>query len=147
MAELRRRACAVIACYARPEALDLLEEASGCRVAPDEALVVVDEDAAGPARARIHRTLAGVDPDALVLDATDGWTAWSLEGADARVAFERLSDLPLPTSGAVAGAVLGIPARVLVTAGSILVLVTSAEAAWWERTARRRVPELEEELR
>ena len=45
---------------------------------------------------------------------SDGWTAWTLAGPDARGAFARLSELALPDSRFVQGEVVRLPVKVLV---------------------------------
>jgi len=110
----------VTACLASPEALEKLPEA--VRIAPDEALVILPPAKADP---QIGARLARADPDAVVLDVSDGWTAWSLEGEGARDAFAHISDLELPTKGFVQGDVAGVPAKVVAGADGLNLLVPS----------------------
>jgi hypothetical protein len=123
---LRRVDLAVVNVLATPEACDgltTLDDAQVCRVAADESLLIggaVLEKASGLA--------AGADPDALVLDVTEGWASWRLEGEDARVAFARVSELCLPGDGFIQGEVARVPAKVLVDDVGITLLVPAMVA-------------------
>ncbi len=70
-----------------------------------------------------------LDPDAVVLDVSDGWAVHTLEGPDAREAFSRLSELDLPDAGFVQGEAARIGIRVLVEGDRLDLLVPSALAA------------------
>jgi hypothetical protein len=123
--ELRRVDLAVVNVLATPEACDVLtavDDARVCRVAPDESLLIGDvlEIASGLA--------LGVDPDALVLDVTDGWASWRLEGEDARDAFARVSELRLPGEGFIQGEVARVPAKLVVDDVGITLLVPAMVA-------------------
>jgi len=67
----------------------------------------------------------GEDPDAVVLDVSDGWALVRLEGPGAAEAFARLSELELPAGGFVQGEVARIGVRVLVHRDGIDLLVPS----------------------
>ena len=120
---------AVVLCQASAEALDALvppgHGSRTCRTAPDEMLFVVDRERAADAEREVADRVAALDDDAVVLDVTDGWAAWSLAGADARAAFAYLSALRLPDSGLVQGDVAHVPAKVLVEPDGLLLLVPS----------------------
>jgi hypothetical protein len=120
--ELRSVAATVVTCLAEAAALEAA--ASGwpgvaLRVAPDEALLlgVVGEDPAPAAEAAL-----ALDADALVEDATEGWSIWRLEGDGATQAFARISQIPAP-SGFAQGDVAHVPAKVVGAEGFVDVLV------------------------
>jgi hypothetical protein len=145
VAELRRVSPAVVAVHARPALLDAVSPGDAIvhRVAADEAMVT---GGAGSADALVT-TLEGAvadDEGAVVLDVSDGWAAWAIAGADARLAFSRVSPLPLPQTGTVQGDVLRLPARVAASADELVVFVPAAFGAWVERKLRERCPELTE---
>jgi sarcosine oxidase gamma subunit len=89
-----------------------------CRVSPTEVMIVGDASVEV-----LERAVRGDDPDAVVLDASEGWALVPLEGPGAREAFARLSELELPAAGFVQGEVARIGARVLVRQGGIDLLV------------------------
>ena len=136
MVELRSVRVSVIEILASASACDELadagvEGADVARVAPDELLVIGE---GGPALAADVLAKEVDDPHALVLDVTDGWSTWAIEGADAAEVFARLSELRLPERGFVQGAVANMPAKVLVDVDRITVLVPSMfGAAFRER--------------
>jgi len=71
-----------------------------------------------------------------VLDATDGWAAWTLAGPDARAAFAYLSALHLPEGdGATQGEVARVPAKIVTRGDAVHLLVP----AMWEAHLRERV--------
>jgi hypothetical protein len=83
------------------------------------------------------------DPGAVVLDVSDGWAAWAIRGADARLAFSRVSPLSLPDAGTTQGDVLRLPARVAASAKEVVVFVPAGYGAWLERKLRERCPEID----
>jgi sarcosine oxidase gamma subunit len=88
------------------------------RVSPTEVMLL------GEASVEVlERAVRGHDPDALVLDVSEGWALVPLEGQNAREAFARLSELELPAEGFVQGEVARIGARVLVREGGVDLLV------------------------
>jgi sarcosine oxidase gamma subunit len=95
-----------------------------CAVSPVEVAIVGDASITALRRAVEH-----VDPDAVVRDVSDGWLMHTLEGPGARDAFARLSELELPASGFVQGAVARIGVRVLVQGDRVDLLVPSMLAA------------------
>ena len=145
MAELRRVSPTVVAVHARSALLDTVAPADAIvhRVAADE--VMVSGPADGAAALVAAREQAVVEDDgAVVLDVTDGWAAWAIEGSDARLAFSRVSTLELPPAGTLQGDVLRLPARVAASAEELVLLVPAAYGAWVERKLRERCPELTE---
>jgi hypothetical protein len=112
-------------CLASPRALDGLPEA--LRIAPDEALVILPPGDTAP---EIGAQLARSDPDAVVLDVSDGWAAWSLEGEGATDALAHVSELELPTEGFVQGDVARVPVKVIARDGVLHLLVPSMWGAY-----------------
>lgn len=126
MAELRTWSPVVTSVLAAPDACERVAGLPGaCRVAPDEVAVVGDVSVAA-----LLSAVRRLDPDAVVLDVSDGWAAHTLEGSEAREAFSRLSELDLPEAGFVQGGVARIGVRVLVGTDRVDLLVPSALAAY-----------------
>ena len=145
MADLRRVSPAVVVVHAEAAVLDALAPADAIvhRVAPDEVMVTGSADAADGLVSTLEKAVVD-DAGAVVLDATDGWAAWAIEGADARLAFSRVSPLVLPEAGTVQGDVLRLPARVAASSEEVVVFVPAGYGAWFERKLRERCPELSE---
>jgi hypothetical protein len=115
--------------HATDEACDLAMRAPHAgRVAPDEVFV------AGPIADDLRRAIRTVDPDALVRDASQGWSEVVLP--DGRDAFARLSSLRLPDGeGYVQGDVARVVARVFADGDAVRVYVPAS----WETHLRERV--------
>jgi hypothetical protein len=98
---------------ASARALDALAPAGAyrCRIAPDEAMLVREPGATDALLRDSGSVLAG-DPDAVVLDATDGWVILTLAGDGSRSAFGYLSAIRL-SEGFVQGDVHRLPARII----------------------------------
>ncbi|MGA9160459.1 MAG: hypothetical protein WB297_06295 [Actinomycetota bacterium] len=125
MAELRTWWPVVTSVLASPDACERVAGLPGaCRVEPAEVAIIGDVSVAALVPA-VRRS----DPDAVVLDVSDGWAAHTLDGPDAREAFTRLSELDLPDRGFVQGEVAGIGVRILVEGNRLDLLVPSALAA------------------
>lgn len=125
MPDLVQTHASVVVCAAEPVALDRLaslESASVLRSAPDEMLLVGPPQEIDAIVAAATRLVTDADPDAVVLDATDGWTVWTLSGPGRGDAFTRLSALELPADGWVQGRVAGVPAKVIVASDAIHIL-------------------------
>ena len=125
---LRTRAC-VVMCAASAEAVDSCAGLAGAfalRVADDEVMLVAPPSSAEELLGAASDRAAAVDEDALVLDVTDGWTAWTLRGDAAGRAFTYLSRLAVPDRGWAQGEVAGVAARVAVTGAGVHVFVPSA---------------------
>jgi sarcosine oxidase gamma subunit len=121
---------AVIACGASPEALDTLPahpDTHFCRVAPDELLLVTPPALQEDTERRAAAHFAAADPTALVLDQSDGWSAFTLRGDEADSVFARLSTVPLPSQrpAFLQGAVAGGSAKIIALDGCIRLLVPS----------------------
>ena len=130
---------AVVLCSADAAALDALiapgHGARMLRTAPDEALFVADPAVGSDVAREVEDRIAALDDDALVLDVSDGWAAWSLAGDDARRAFSYLSHLDPPGDGGfVQGDVARVAAKVLEEPNVLTILVP----AYWREHVRER---------
>ncbi|MEP6758933.1 MAG: hypothetical protein ABJB55_07045 [Actinomycetota bacterium] len=139
MAELRACSLAVVVCAADADALDaLVAPGYGARVlrtAADEALFVTAPEVVADVAREVADRIAALDDDAIVLDVTDGWAAWSLAGDDAERAFSYLSHLEAPANRAfVQGDVAHVGAKVLGEPGCLTILVP----AYWREHLRER---------
>ena len=116
MAEVR-----MITVLAAEDACDRVAGLPGaCRISPSELMLLGDVS-----MEVLERAVRGEDPDALLLEVSDGWALVPLTGPRAREAFARLSELRLPAEGFVQGGVAGVGARVLVRPDGIDLLVPS----------------------
>jgi sarcosine oxidase gamma subunit len=123
----------VVSVYAASPACDaVMSEASACRIAPDEVMLIGKP---GTAKGTVGRVADVVGAHAVVIDATDGWSAWTLEGDDARRAFSYLSHLDLPEEGFVQGEVALLPAKVVTDGAGVHIFVPSM----LEHDLRRRI--------
>ena len=132
MAELARHDVSLVGCFASKEACDALErtaQASVFRIAEDEVMLI-----GASADSDVRAAAQELDPEAVVLDVTDGWTAWSLSGDDVQRAFCHVSELRLPDEGFIQGEVAGVPARVAVSRDRLDLFV---EAMWGEHLRDR----------
>ncbi|MEP7344370.1 MAG: hypothetical protein ABI877_03845 [Gemmatimonadaceae bacterium] len=130
MLSIERTRTAVVACYATPQALDALPVLPGtydCRVAPDEMLLVAPPLHLAETERRAAEHFAVFDPTALVLDQSDGWSAFSLRGDEGLSIFAQLSAVPLPRErpAFLQGAVAEGAAKILLFDGVIHLLVPS----------------------
>ena len=123
-------------CSASPEAVDAAAAVGDAlRVAPDEALVLGPVGTAEALTAVVTERAAALDDDAVVLDATDGWAIWTLEGDAARAGFTYLSALELPDEGFVQGDVAHVHAKAIVRGDRLHLLVP----AMWGAHLRERI--------
>ena len=131
MLDISRTNASVVACYADPQALDSLPlvplGTHGCRVAPDELLLVAPPTERAETERWAADHFASADPSAMVLDQSDGWSAFTLRGDEAASVFAQLSDVPLPLRrrAFLQGAVAGGSAKILLLDDAIHVLVPS----------------------
>jgi hypothetical protein len=135
--ELRPRDVAVITCVGDPAAMDALggiPGATACRVAPDETMLLSDPQGATDVVSDATQRATAADPDAIVLDATDGWAAWTLQGDGVEVAFGRLSAVRL-AQGFSQGDVAHVPVKVVSSGDTLDLLVPSM----WRAYLRERV--------
>jgi sarcosine oxidase gamma subunit len=126
--ELSLLEATIVACHAAAAVLDAWSpppDAFAARVARDELWVIGPRAERGSLMRLVEQSLRPVAPDALVVDQTDGWTAWSIEGASAANALARLTVMPLDrrSTALQQGAVAGVPAKVLATTSGYRVLV------------------------
>jgi hypothetical protein len=129
MAEIGTEGVGVVSVSATSGSLDALVvpgRATACRVADDELLLLSERAVANEIAREVETRLTVLDPDALVLDTTEGWAASVIEGDDARAIFGSLSRLRLPERGFLQGEVTHVPAKVLVEVDRILILVPAA---------------------
>jgi sarcosine oxidase gamma subunit len=125
VAELSTTLPSITVVLASAEACERVSALPGaCPVSPVEVAIMGDASITA-----LRQAVERVDPDALVRDVSDGWVLHTLEGPGARYAFGRLSELELPTSGFVQGAVARIGVRVLVEGDRVDLLVPSMFAA------------------
>lgn len=138
MLEVSWTPVSVVQVFAEAAALDALAPAGAtrCRVAPDEAMFV-REAGAGQALLRDAEAVTAGDPDALIVEGTDGWAVWTLTGDRLPDALERLSHLELDagTNGFTQGDVAHVPARIVIDHGRAHVFV----AAMWGAYLRERI--------
>jgi sarcosine oxidase gamma subunit len=138
VAELRALTPTVHAVLATPGGCDVAATAAPVvRLSPNETMLVGDLDTAA-----LERAVRGADPDALVVDVTDGWAAIVLDGEGSRAAFARLSELELPGDGALAGEVARIGVRVIASGDRLTLLVPAMLAAYLEDRVRTDCAEL-----
>ena len=140
MLEITRTLVGVVAASAAARALDGLVvpgRAFACRAADDELLLLCAPPVTDEVAREVATRLAALDPDALVIDTTDGWAAISVVGSDARGSFGLLSPLELPDAGFLQGEVVHVPAKVVAGDGRVLILVPSIwEAHLHDRAAK-----------
>ena len=109
----------VVAVLASESACDRVGDLPGaCRISPAEVMLIGDVSIDV-----LERAVRADDPDAVLLEVSDGWALVPLDGPRAREAFARLSELLLPVEGFVQGEVVSIGARVLVRRDGIDLLV------------------------
>jgi sarcosine oxidase gamma subunit len=99
------------------------------RLAPDEVMVLGAPDAIAAILRTVADAVAIVDPDAVVIDASDGWSTWTLNGDAIEAAVSRLSSLELPREGFVQGDLARVPVKMVASDGRVDVLVP---AMWRE---------------
>ncbi len=142
MPELRAANVDVVLCQAAPATLEQLvppgHGARPLRTAPDEILFVSRAGVGHDVLREVTDRVAAVEPDALVLDVGDGWSAWDLSGADAAHGFSYLSALELPEGdGFVQGDVAHVAAKVWVARHGITILVPASWSAYLRERAVR----------
>jgi sarcosine oxidase gamma subunit len=126
--ELSLLEATIVACYAEAAVLDTWSapsDAFAARVAPDELWVIGPRAGRASLTRLVEQSLRQIASDALVVDQTDGWTIWSVEGASASHALARLTIMRLDqrSTALQQGAVAGVPAKVLATTSGYQVLV------------------------
>jgi hypothetical protein len=139
VAELAPLDVAVVLCGASSDALDALvapgHGTRTCRTAPDEALFVCHPDVSADVVRELADRVAALDDDAVVLDVSDSWAAWTLRGTDVRGAFAYVSHLEVPDEGFAQGTVAHVAAKILVDDDGLTLLVP----AYWHDHVRERL--------
>lgn len=136
MLELSATSASVVLCTASPGAVDAAEAlGNALRVAPDEALFLGPPGTAAQMVTNVIERARPGDDDAVVLDATDGWAIWTLEGDAARVALTHLSALEVPEVGFVQGDVARVHVKVVASEHRLQLLVP----AMWGAHLRERI--------
>ncbi|HLJ68430.1 MAG TPA: hypothetical protein VKX16_13830 [Chloroflexota bacterium] len=130
MLELNPVPAEIIGCFGGPEALDQISGTAelSVRVAPDELLVLLPEEAGAPGNRspELQEQLDQLDGAGLALDLSSGYAAWALRGEERFEAFSRLSAIKLPAPpAAVQGLVAHVPAKVIVRSDVLIVMVSS----------------------
>ena len=146
MADLTRAEIAVVLVSATPRALDDLvapgHGARTMRVASDEALVVVAPTVVDAVVRELVDRIGALDADALVLDVTDGWTAYALGGDAIHHALTFETALDTPADGSfVQGDVSRVGAKLLGTEAGVTILVP----AYWGDYLRGRLEQATKE--
>jgi hypothetical protein len=135
--ELTPTRVSVISCLASDEALteiDAPEDAYLCWVADDEVMLVGTPGATDELQ-RSAREALTEDDDAVVVDVSDGWSAWTLAGDGVGDVFSRLSELEHSGDGYLQGDVAHVPVRLIAHAERLHLLVP----AMWEEHLRSRI--------
>jgi hypothetical protein len=126
----------VISCLASHEALVNVEAPDSaylCWVADDEVMLVGTP--LWTALPKAAREALAHDDDAVILDVSDGWSAWTLAGDGAHEVLHRLSELHLTGDGYAQGDVAHVPVRLIVHAERLHFLVPGM----WEEHLRSRI--------
>ena len=137
MLELTPTRVSVISCLASDEALteiDAPEDAYLCWVADDEVMLVGTPGATDELQ-RSAREALTEDDDAVVVDVSDGWSAWTLAGDGVGDVLSRLSELDQSGDGYLQGDVAHVPVRLIAHAERLHLLVP----AMWEEHLRSRI--------
>ena len=137
MLELTPTRVSVISCLASDEALteiDAPEDAYLCWVADDEVMLVGTPGATDELQ-RSAREALTEDDDAVVVDVSDGWSAWTLAGDGVGDVLSRLSELDQSGDGYLQGDVAHVPVRLIAHAERLHLLVP----AMWEEHLRWRI--------
>ncbi len=138
MLEITRTLIGVVAASAAAGPLDGLivpGRALVCRAADDELMLLSVPQVTDEVVREVSTRLAALDPDAVVIDMTDGWAAITVAGAGARASFGLLSRMELPDAGFTQGEVVHIPAKVVAHGEQVLILAPSM----WEAHLQDRV--------
>lgn len=146
MLELTRTSATVITCVGAGGAVDAavaVGRAFAGRIAPDEVMLIGPLEHAASLSEEVEAAVRPLDPYALVVDATDGWAIWTLQGDadDVDRAMARLTALELPGElsgdGFLQGDVARVPVKLVVAPERVDMLVP----AMWEAYLRARILE------
>ncbi|MEO7793670.1 MAG: hypothetical protein ABIV06_02765 [Thermoanaerobaculia bacterium] len=126
--EIRRFHAVLIECHASAAALEALAVPAGVhalRVASDELLWLAAPERADELLRRATAHFAVLEPGALVVDQSDGWTIFALPGDEGLLALRQLAVFPLPERrpAFLQGAVAGGSAKLLLLPGVVHLLV------------------------
>ncbi len=138
MLEITRTLVGVVTASAAAGPLDGLVvpgRALVCQTADDELMLLSVPEVTDEVVREVSTRLAALDPDALVIDMTDGWAAITVAGDGTRASFGRLSRMELPDAGFTQGEVVHIPAKVVANGEQLLILAPSM----WEAHLQDRV--------
>lgn len=107
------------------------------RVAPDEAMLVVPVARGSELLGTVTEVVSAADAGALIVDATDGWSIWTLTGSADELdrATARLTALELPAHGFSQGDLARVPTKLFVAPGQVHILVP----AMWRAYLRARI--------
>jgi hypothetical protein len=136
--EITRTLVGVVTASAAAGPLDGLVvpgHALACRTADDELMFLSVPQVTDEVVREVSTRLAALDPDALVIDMTDGWAAITVAGDGTRASFGLLSRMELPDAGFTQGEVVHIPAKVVAHGEQVLILAPSM----WEAHLQDRV--------
>jgi hypothetical protein len=117
--------------------VERLDGVVACPVAPDERLIAAPVDALEQLVTIARERATTADPDALVVDTTDGWAVWTLQGDGVRAAFSRLSGVRLPGRGFTQGDVTRVPVKLIVERDRLHLIVP----AMWRSYLHDRIVE------
>ena len=137
MLELIPTRVCVISCLASHEALTELSPPDGaylCWIADDEVMLIGKPDASEGLQHSAREALTH-DGDAVLLDVSDGWSAWTLAGDGTDDVLARLSELEHSGDGYLQGDVAHVPVRLIAHAERLHLLVS----AMWEEHLRSRI--------
>jgi glycine cleavage system aminomethyltransferase T len=114
---------------ATPAGLDGVSTEHGylVRIARDEMMLLGAGADLPVLLAEAERALRPADPDAVVVDQSDGWGVWTIKGPDALEVLRRLMAAPIPEvrPGFLQGAIAGVPGKALVGHAELYLLVPS----------------------
>jgi hypothetical protein len=133
--ELAPTEATVLTCLGSRDAVDAAVALGGVeagRVAPDEAMLIVPAGRDDERSEAVSAAVLSIDADALVIDTTDGWSIWTMSGAERELdrAMARLTALRLTDSGFAQGDLARVPVKLFVARGSVRILVPSMWGAY-----------------
>jgi hypothetical protein len=119
----------IVACHARPEALDELPNGLGLilRIARDESWVVAAATRRSGLLTSARLWLESADPEGITIDQTDGWAVYAVRGEGAIEVLGRISVAPVPSQrpAFIQGALSGVPGKVVITVDGLHLFVPS----------------------
>jgi hypothetical protein len=107
-------------------------------------MVLVDPSEAAQVIEDVSSQLADADSNAVVFDLSDGHAAWTIRGGDHLEAFRRLCAIPPPPAPTcLQGLFAHVPAKLVLTVDSALVLVSAAVGEYVRERIRLACGDLE----